>query len=166
MATSGWLAKALLAGWLMICLLLPTGCMKQTVESSGQQLTQLGSFYGIQWPANYINDHAGVLRYSARDSANNTIAIVRLEVDEASYRSWYGQITNRMNKYEELAAHVDPMITKRFPWYNPQAYPASQVTEFFCETNARPKFVAQLTVHAVKSTETHILFIHSWISGK
>ena len=140
--------------------------MRQTVESTGKQLTQLGVFYAVPWPTNYVNDNAGMLRYAARDSANNTIVIIRIQLDEPSYRSWYGQITNRMDEYEDLAALIDPIIVKRFPWFDPQTYPSSQVTRFVCETNAHSRFFAKLTVNAVKSNGTHILFISSRISEK
>jgi hypothetical protein len=165
-ATVYWPARVFFSGLLAIFLSLSTGCLRQAEESPVQQLKQLGTFYGVQWPTNYANDQAGSLRYSARDFANNTVAVVCLQLDGASYQSWYSQVTNQMNVYEGLSAHVDPMIVKSFPWYNPQVYPASRVTRFVCETNSNKVLVAKLTVHAVNSNGVHLLFISSRISKK
>jgi hypothetical protein len=142
------------------------GCIKQSEESSVQQLQRMTTYYGIQWPTNYLNDQAGSLRYSARDSAKNIIVVVRVELDEASYEAWFSQIANQMKVYDRFSANVDPVIVERFPWYNPGVYPAAQVTRLVCETNGPAILVAKLTVHAVKSNGVRLLYISSQISER
>jgi hypothetical protein len=163
-ATSGWLANGIFTSTLLVLVvLLTSGCMKQSAEVAGQQLTKLGSFYGVQWPTNYSNGHAASVKYSALDYHDNTLTIIRLNLDEANYRSWYAAITNRMEEFEGLAA-IEDKTFGRFKWYNPHIYPRSQITQFFCASNASPNLIAQLTVYAVSSNDTHILFIESSIS--
>jgi hypothetical protein len=154
-------SKSVVGNVLLVALVIFTGCRRQAVEPTNQQLAKLSSIYNVPWPTNYNNEKSAYMAYSALDSRENIVAVTRLELDEASFQLWRALVANRMKEYRGGALDEDKM-SNRFPWYNPQAYPASQTTQFFCETKVQPYVIGQLTVYAVRSNGVCHLFIHSW----